>query len=144
MTTTTHYETDFYQWTQQQAALLRQGLLSAVDIEHLAEEIESMGRSDRRSLGSFLENILLHLLKWRYQPERRGSSWIESIGNGRSAIDRLLEDSPSLAPQLPVLVTAEYRRARKEAVRQTGLPLATFPEPCPFTVEQITDDYWPD
>jgi Domain of unknown function DUF29 len=144
MTTTTDYETDFYQWTQQQAALLRQGLLSAVDIENLAEEIESMGRSDRRSLVSFIENILLHLLKWRYQPERRGSSWIESINNGRNAVDRLLADSPSLRPQLSTMVTAEYRRARKDTAKETGLPLLTFPEQCPFTVEQITGDFWPD
>jgi hypothetical protein len=144
MTTATDYETDFYQWTQRQAALLRQGILSAVDIENLAEEIESMGRSDRRSLGSFLELILLHLLKWQFQPQRRGSSWIESILNSRNAVERLLMDSPSLVPQLPAMVTAEYRRARKDAAKETDLALTIFPEQCPFTVEQITGDYWPE
>ena len=140
----TCYESDFYLWTQQQAGLLRQGLIATVDIENIAEEIESMGKSDRRAIGSFLENILMHLLKWQYQPERRGTSWIESIGNGRSTVDRLLEDSPSLTPQLFTMITVEYRRARKEAARETGLPLTTFPDQCPFTVEQITGDYWPD
>ena len=144
MTAATPYETDFYQWTQQQAALIRQGQFSELDTAHLIDDIEDMGASNRRALGSHLENILMHLLKWQYQPDRRGHSWKSSILKGRNAVDRLLEDSPSLAPQLPALVTAEYRRARKEAESETGLALATFPEQCPFTVDQITGDFWPD
>ena len=144
MTAATPYETDFYQWTQQQAALIRQGQFSELDTAHLIDEIEDMGASNRRALGSHVENILMHLLKWQYQPDRRSRSWKSSILKGRNAVDRLLEDSPSLAPQLPALVTAEYRRARKEAESETGLALATFPEQCPFTVDQITGDYWPD
>lgn len=142
--TTATYETDFYQWTQQQADLLRQGALSAIDVENLIEEIESMGASDRRSLSSFLELVIMHLLKWQYQPERRGTSWQTSISKGRNAIERTLEYSPSLNRQLPDMIVAEYRRARKEASLETGLPLTTFPEQCPFIVEQITGDYWPD
>jgi hypothetical protein len=142
--TTATYETDFYLWTQQQADLLRQGALSAIDVENLIEEIESMGASDRRSISSFLELVIMHLLKWQYQPERRGTSWRTSISKGRNAIERTLEYSPSLKRQLPEMIIAEYRRARKEASLETGLPLTTFPEQCPFTVEQITGDYWPD
>jgi len=142
--TTANYETDFYQWTQQQADLLRQGALSALDVENLIEEIEDMGASNRRSLGSFLDLVIMHLLKWRYQPERRSNSWKSSIRKGRHAIERLLEESPSLKPRLSVMVTAEYRRARSEAADETGLPLTTFPDVCPFTVEQITGDWWPD
>ncbi len=142
--TTATYETDFYQWTQQQADLLRQGALSALDIENLIEEIESMGSSQKNALQSYLFNVLMHMLKWRYQPERHGTSWRYSIRNGRNAIERLLENNPSLVPQLPAFITTEYRRARREAADETGLPLTTFPEECPFTVEQITDDYWPD
>lgn len=138
------YETDFHQWTQQQAALLRQGHFSELDTVHLIDEIEDMGASNRRALGSYLELIMLHLLKWRYQPEKRCNSWGESIGKGRNAVERLLEESPSLTPRLSTMVTAEYRRAKKEASLETRLPLATFPEQCPFTVEQITGDYWPD
>ncbi len=142
--TTANYETDFYQWTQQQADLLRQGALSALDVENLIEEIEDMGASNRRSLGSFLDLVIMHLLKWRYQPERRSNSWKSSIRKGRHAIERLLEESPSLKPRLSVMVTAEYRRARSEAADETGLPLTTFPDQCPFTVEQIIGEYWPD
>ena len=138
------YETDFYLWTQQQADLLRQGALAALDVENLIEEIESMGASDRRSLSSFLELVIMHLLKWQYQPERRGASWQTSISKGRNAIERTLEYSPSLKRQLSKMIVAEYRRARKEASLETGLPLNTFPEQCPFTVEQITGDWWPD
>ncbi len=144
MPTLSSYETDFHLWTQQQAALLRQGQLAELDTAHLIDEIEDMGASNRRALGSYLELVLLHLLKWQYQPERRGNSWIESIGKGRNAIERLLEESPSLAPQLSLKMEAEYRRARREAAAETGLPLPTFPEACPLTVEQVLDvDYWP-
>ena len=145
MPTPSTYETDFYLWTQQQAALLRQGQLQAVDVANLAEEIESMGKSDRRTLGSHLRNVLLHLLKWRYQSERRGASWESSIRNGRDEIEAILADSPSLVPQLPALLETEYRRSRRNAVSETGLPLATFPDQCPFAVEQVLNaDYWPD
>ncbi len=104
--TTAIYETDFYLWTQQQAALLRQRKFNRVDLDlaNIAEEIESMGRRDRRSVSSYLQNVLLHLLKWCYQPERRGTSWRLSIRNGRHQIHQLISESPSLKPQLPALV----------------------------------------
>jgi hypothetical protein len=142
--TTTTYNTDFYQWTQQQAVLLRQGALSAIDVENLAEEIESMGKRDRRAIGSYIRNVIMHLLKWRYQPERRGTRWQGSINSGRDEIEVLLSESPSLNPQLSTLITDEYRRARKQASLETGLPLTTFPEQCPFTLDQITGDWWPE
>ncbi len=144
MATAADYETDFYLWTQQQAALLRQGQFSELDTAHLVEEIEDMGASNRHSLGSYLEFVLLYLLKWRYQPERRDNSWKSSIRKGRNAMERLFEESPSLKPRLSTMVTAEYRRARIEAADETGLPLAASPEQCPFTIEQITGDDWPD
>ncbi len=142
--TTATYETDFYLWTQQQADLLRQGALSALDIDHLLEEIEGMGSSQKNSLQSYLFNVLMHLLKWRYQPQRRGTCWELSIDNGRSAIERLIENNPSLAPQLSTFITVEHSRARKRAAKETGLPLTTFPDECPFSIEQITGDWWPE
>ena len=144
--TTATYETDFYLWTQQQAALLRQGEFNRIDLDlaNIAEEIESMGRRDRSSTRSYLLNIALHLLKWRYQPERRGTSWRLSIRNGRDQVSWQIKDSPSLRPQLTDLLADAYPSARRNAADETGLPLTTFPEHCPFTVEQITGDYWPD
>ncbi len=142
--TTATYETDFYQWTQQQADLLRQGALSALDVENLIEEIESMGKSDRRSIRSHLANIILHLLKWRYQSDHRSASWGDSIDNGREEVAWILKDSPSLKPQINTLVDEIYASARRKAGRETQLPLTTFPEQCPFTVEQIITDCWPD
>jgi len=143
--TTATYETDFYLWTQQQADLLRNGQFNRIDLdlENIAEEIESMGKRDRRSISSYIQNVLLHLLKWRDQPERRGTSWRLSIRNGRHQIDRMLRESPSLQPQLPGIIQDEYPLARENAADETGLPLATFPEQCPFSVEQITENYWP-
>ena len=144
--TVANYETDFYLWTQQQAALLRQGELNRVelDLANIAEEIEDMGKSNRLALESYLQNVLMHLLKWKYQPQRRGTSWRLSIRNGRRQIEKRLKNSPSLKPQLAAIVQEEYPPARENAADETGLPLTAFPEECPFTLEQITGDDWPD
>lgn len=140
--TTTTYDADFYQWTQQQADLLRQGALSALDTENLAEEIESMGKSGQRAVESDLRDILLHLLKWRYQPERRGNSWRLSIRDGRHQVAKRLRESPSLKPKIAEMAADEYPLAREYAANETSLPLATFPEQCPFTAEEILDPAW--
>lgn len=144
MTTAADYDTDFYLWTQQQAALLRQGQFSRMDAENIAEEIESMGNSNRFALESFLANVIMHLLKWKYQPERRCTSWELSIVNGRHQIEKRLKNSPSLKPKLPEIIEGEYRLARRNASGETTLPLNIFPEQCPFTIEQIIGDDWPD
>ena len=144
MTPTTDYDTDFYQWTQQQAALLRQGQFSQLDTAHLIDEIEDMGNSNRFALESYLANVIMHLLKWQYQPERRCTSWELTIVNGRHQIAKRLNSSPSLKPKLPEIIESEYSLARRNASGQTTLPLSTFPSSCPFTMEQITSDYWPE
>ena len=140
----TSYDADFFLWTQQQAARLRQGRWSQIDAANLAEEIESMGKSDRRAIISHLAIILLHLLKWRYQPERRGTSWRLSIRNGRQEVDWIVNDSPSLRRQLSELIESVYPMARENAADETGLALDVFPEQCPFTVEQVIGDDWPE
>ena len=144
--TTATYETDFYLWTQQQADLLRQAQFNRIDLDlgNIAEEIESMGKRDRRSISSYVQNVLLHLLKWRYQPEQRGATWRLSIENARDQILNLLDESPSLKSEIDAFATKEYQRALRNAAGETGLPLTTFPEQCPFTVEQIIGDWWPD
>ena len=136
------YDTDFYQWTQAQAALLRDGKARDLDWTNLAEEIESLGKSDRRALGSHLEGLVMHLLKWRYQPERRqeGHSWYSTIAEHRSQIAAIVDDSPSLRRAVPALMTRRYGASRRRARGDTGLPLATFPDTCPWEVDQVLDD----
>lgn len=140
------YEADFYQWTQAQGEALANMNVTDLDWKNLAEEILSLGHSDRRGLTSHLQGIVMHLLKWQYQTEGRqiGHSWETSIGNHRDEIILILDDSPSLRRQVPALIERYYSRARRKASRETGLPLATFPETCPWTAEQVMDDdFWP-
>ncbi len=104
-----------------------------------------MGRSERHALASHLKVLITHLLKWLYQPAFRGVSWQLSIDNSRDEIDQLLEESPSLRTKLEPLISARYRAARKRAAMETGLPLETFPESCPFSIDQLLDEsYWPE
>ena len=143
---TSLYDSDFYAWTQEQAALLRDGKMKALDLANLAEEIESLGKSDRRALASHLRGLVMHLLKWHYQPSGRqtGQSWRTSINNHRRDIQAIVDDSPSLRRQVPDLLAREYARSRRDASDETGLPLATFPDTCPWTPEQVLDeDFWP-
>lgn len=139
------YDEDLYAWAVTTAALLRQRRFTEVDIEHLAEELEDMGKRERRALESHIRNVILHLLKWRYQSEKRGASWRQSIRNGRIEIQKLLRDSPSLANQVSQIVDDEYPAARADAIDETGLSENIFPVRCPFTAEQIQDsEFWPE
>jgi hypothetical protein len=139
------YEQDFYRWTQEQVALLREGKWHDLDREHLMEEIEDLGRSARKDLRSYLEGLVLHLLKWRYQPDYQTRDWRDSIVENRARIPDCLAESPRLCPQLPTLLQECYPHARRRAARQTRLPQATFPETCLWTVEQVIDAaFWPD
>jgi hypothetical protein len=138
------YDRDFYAWSREQAELLRAGKLAQADIEHIAEEIDSMGRTEKRELISRLSVLLLHLLKWRYQPEKRGPSWEASIRVQRYDIGDHLDDNPSLKPLLPQALASAYRRASLEAVAETGLPGSTSPELCPWTVDEVLNaGFWP-
>ncbi len=130
------YDTDFYAWANQQAALLRAGRLSDADTANIAEEIESMGRSEKRELVTRLNVLLLHLLKWRFQPERRGRSWEVSVTNTRAELADHLADNPSLKPMLPEAMAKAYSRARLTAGVETGLPESTFPIDCPWTFDE--------
>lgn len=138
------YDEDFYAWSRQQAEFLRAGKLAQADIEHIAEEIESMGRTEKRELVSRLTVLLLHLLKWAYQPEKRGPSWEASIRVQRNRLIDHLDDNPSLKPLLPQAMAAAYRDARLEAVAETGLTAATFPEGSPWSAGEALDaGFWP-
>ena len=145
MSNSTLYDRDFYAWSNEQAALLRSGKLSEADLEHIAEEIESMGKTEKRELVSRLTVLLAHLLKWQHQPARRGASWEVTIGTQRRAITRHLADNPSLKSKLPEAIADAYIDARAEAYAETGLPKANFPATCPWSFEQIMDEgFWPE
>jgi hypothetical protein len=141
------YSQDFYQWTQATATLIRQGKWHEVDAACLAEELESLGKRDRRELGSRVEVLMMYLLKWCYQPERRehSHSWYDTILEQRGQIQQLLDDSPSLSPQVAALLAHRYPRARRRALGETQLSETSFPQDCPWTPEQVLDDdFWPE
>lgn len=145
MGNTAEYETDFYGWAMEQARLLREGRLAELDIAHLAEEVEGMGRSERRELVSRLAVLLLHLLKWQYQPALRGRSWQSSIVVQRREIGEHLAENPSLRPSLDELIARAYDKALDQAVLETGRLRDMFPWSCPYSFEQAMDDeFWPD
>jgi hypothetical protein len=131
------YEVDFYAWTVEQARLLRSGELSAVDAANIAEEIESMGRSDRRELKSRLVVLVMHLLKWSVQPSARSGSWSATIDEQRLQIEGVLSESPSLRPSAAAMLSEAYAIARARAVAETGLAEEGFPETCPFSPDQV-------
>lgn len=134
------YEQDFYSWTQEQASLLKAGRLQDLDIANLIEEIETMGRSEKRELQSRLMILLIHLLKWKHQPIRRGKSWMLTIKAQRMNYDDVLSDNPGLKPQLPDLLRNAYRLAKINAAKEAKLDPQVFTEDCPWSLEQITDD----
>ena len=143
--TTPDYHTDFYAWAQAQAAALRTKDWAALDVVHLAEEVEELRKTERRAVRSQLRLILSHLLKWRHQPDKRTESWRSTIANGRVLVQEDLEDLPSLSGELDELAAWAYPRARRDAAQETGLPLATFPEACPWTAAQaLNADFWPE
>ena len=131
------YDEDFYTWTQEQGARLRAGELDGLDLGNLAEEIESLGKSQFASLVSALRIVLLHVLKFDHQPERRTRSWAVSIATHRDQAVEELDESPGLKSRLDEAVTKAYRRARLEASGETGLPLTVFPETCPYPLDAI-------
>jgi hypothetical protein len=142
---TTRYDEDFYAWSREQADLLRAGNVSDADLENIAEEIESMGKTEKRELVSRLTVLLLHLVKWRFQPAKRGRSWRLSIEGQRLDIEDLLKDNPSLRPVVSKSIGQAWRRALIEAERETGLEASIFPSACPWAPDRIlSDDFWPE
>jgi hypothetical protein len=127
------YEEDFYAWTVEQGRLLRSGELASVDAANIAEEIESMGRSDRRELKSRLVMLVFHLLKWRHQPGARSRRWSATIEEQRLQIEGILAESPSLRPNVAAMLGEAHAIARIRAIAETGLADEVFPEACPFT-----------
>ncbi len=133
------YDQDFYAWASEQAGLLRAGRLSEADIEHIAEEIESMGRSEKRELVNRLTVLLLRLLKWRYLPVLRGSRWRLTLEEQRNQIRDHLADNPSLKSMLAETTATAYRNAVLGGAREIGMDRNVFPGEFPWSFERIMD-----
>ena len=141
----TKYESDYYGWTLEQADLIKNKRLDEVDFDHLLEELESMGASEKRELLNRLRVLLMHLLKWAYQPEYRGRSWVNTIREQRRMIPVHLKQNPSLKSKLEEFMLDGYALGRGGAADETGLPESTFPELCPWTFEQAMNaEFWPE
>lgn len=138
----THYEKDVLAWANEQARLIRAKRFDLLDIEHIADEIEDVGKSEQRELASRMAVLLAHLLKWQYQPERQGSSWARTIKEQRRSVLRRLEKTPSLKGQLADLSwwADVWSDAVAQAASETGL--SDFPEACPWLEAEILSEPW--
>jgi Domain of unknown function DUF29 len=134
------YEADFAEWTRQNAELLRSGRAAEADLAHIAEEIEDMGKRERRSLYRRMRQLIEHLLRWQYQPERRNSTWRRTIIMHRWWIGRLLTENPSFQPLLEDVVAESYQLASKTAALAISCPRERFPQTCPYALEQLLDE----
>ncbi|MFB2897998.1 DUF29 domain-containing protein [Aerosakkonemataceae cyanobacterium BLCC-F50] len=134
------YETDFYAWTQEQAKFLKFQQWNQLDLPNLIEEIESLGKQQRAELRNRLKVLIGHLLKWEFQSERRSRSWLMTIRIQRRDTQELLQENPSLKPYLQETLQKIYESGRDLAVGETNLPLKSFPENCPYTLEEIFSD----
>ena len=139
----TTYEKDIIVWASEQTALLRSGKLSALDIERIAEEIEDVGKGEKRELSSRIAVLLSHLLKWEYQADRRSKSWTSTTGDQRKRIALSLKATPSLRASLTDADWLEeaWLDARTQARTETDPD--NFPESCPWTMDQILSVTWP-
>ena len=136
---TTLPEKDYCLWLEKTVQLLREGKLRELDVSNLIEEIEDMGISQKNALESNLIILLMHLLKWKYQPEKQSGSWRGSIGENRRSILKAFKNSPSLKGYFEDIFDECYQEARKQAADETELSLNIFPENCPFEIEQLLD-----
>jgi len=140
--TTALYKTDFYGWTKRQASLLQNEDYADLDLPNLIEEIEAMGRQQRQTVTSRLIILIAHLLKTKYQPQRKSSSWNRTIIHQRTEIDVLLIGNKSLRNELPECFADAYPRARKNVHKETELALSVFPVDCPWSLDEILDPDW--
>jgi len=142
-TTKTLYETDFVEWTAQTAELLRAGRLDEADLEHAADEIEDLGKSERSAVATQLHRMLVPLIKQRIQPERDGASWRRWITEGRAEISYRLDDSPSLRRYANDRLQKIYERAVNDALFETGLGdrrrELNLPAQCPYELRDLLE-----
>lgn len=136
------YDQDFFEWTQRNAELLKQGCIDIADVPHIAEELADMGKSNQREAESFLKRLVLHLLKWQTQPSQRSSSWLASLADSRDQLESIFEQSPSLSRLASESLPKIYERAKRQAAIETGLGADAFPLECPYDFAQLVDPYF--
>ncbi|WP_071454526.1 DUF29 domain-containing protein [Gloeomargarita lithophora] len=136
------YLGDFNAWIHQTAELLRARRWHEIDVLNLIAEVEDLGKSERRGIASQLTRLLLHLLKWQYQPQRRSDSWLDSITDARTQIELAIEDSPSLRNYPTEQLAESYQRARRQAAQQMAREILAFPEVCPYSLERVLAENW--
>jgi hypothetical protein len=135
---------DWAAWLETQARLLRQHNFNAVDTENLAEELDSLARSDQRAFKSQIRRLLIHLLKCLTQPKKRNKSWDNSIGTARDELESIIDENPSFENRYWAAVQQEYSRARRAAAREMKVSVHALPDECPFTVDELRDpDFFP-
>lgn len=142
MAATISYDADIVAWANEQARLIRAGRFDLLDLEHIAEEIEDVGKSEQRELANRMAVLLAHLLKWKYQPERQGNSWARTIKEQRKRVQIRLEDTPSLSGKVHDLkwFSDVWADAVSQAIIETGL--SDFPEACPWTIQEVLNHDW--
>ncbi|PSO64443.1 MAG: DUF29 domain-containing protein [Cyanobacteria bacterium QH_7_48_89] len=139
------YDTDYSLWLEKTAQLLRNGQINELDLPNLAEEIEDMGKREKRAVENNVEILLMHLLKYQYQPEKRSNSWKYTIFEHRDRLEKAFRDSPSLKPYSQEIFEQCYSKARQRAAIETGMEIDIFPVESPFTVEQtLNPNYLPE
>ena len=131
------YEADGVGWAEAQAAALLARRVDLLDWENLAEEIADVGKHQREHLESALRLVVMHLLKWDHQSERRSRSWWTTIANQRHRATKRLRENPSLRPRLPEIIEDAYRTARLDAADEMDVPIKLLPHECPFSFDEI-------
>ena len=134
------YDEDLFAWSEEQAKLLKARSRAGLDWDNLAEEIESLGKSQRNEIRNRLVVLLLHLLKWEYQPDKRKLGWKASILEARTRLNQELLESPSLRSYPATVVDKQYAVARMKAAGETELSLETFPTDCPYPIGDLLDE----
>jgi len=133
------YATDFYGWATDTAAKIRSGRLSEVDLEHVAEEIDSWGKSEQLQLSNRLVILIAHMLKWEFQPGQQKPGWMSAIKEQRFRIRRLIEKNPSLKPMIEETIHESYPLAVLFAANETNMVEEDFPRICPYTVGEVLE-----
>ncbi len=134
------YQQDFFAWTKQQINYLQNQQWNQLDLAHLIEEIETLGKQQRQELRNRLSILIGHLLKWEYQPQKRSHSWLATVRVQRIDIQELIDDNHSLKPYLEEALTQAYIKGLLLAVSETNLPDRTFPKNCPYSLTEILSD----